>query len=75
MRLFRRHPIATILVVGLLIVIVAIAASGVVVWRAAHHDDASQVRSPYDDCGPVLPGHVLALFEDGVEPFLVTDRR
>ena len=32
---------------------------------------ASQVRSPYEDCGPVLPAHVLALFEDGVEPFLV----
>jgi uncharacterized SAM-binding protein YcdF (DUF218 family) len=40
-RLVRRHPIVSILAVGLLIVIVAIAASGVIVWRAAHHDDAS----------------------------------
>jgi LmbE family N-acetylglucosaminyl deacetylase len=35
----------------------------------ACHD--SQLRSPWDGCGPVLPDHVLALFDDGVEPFLV----
>jgi uncharacterized SAM-binding protein YcdF (DUF218 family) len=40
-RLVRRHPIVSIIAVGLLIVVVAIAASGVIVWRAAHHDDAS----------------------------------
>jgi vancomycin permeability regulator SanA len=42
-RLFRRHPIASILTVGLLVILAAIVASGVVVWRAAHHDDASEV--------------------------------
>jgi vancomycin permeability regulator SanA len=42
-RLVRRHPIASILAVVLLIVVGAIVASGVVVWRAAHHDDASEV--------------------------------
>jgi uncharacterized SAM-binding protein YcdF (DUF218 family) len=40
-RLVRRHPIVSIVAVGLLIVVAAIAVSGVVVWRAAHHDDAS----------------------------------
>ena len=43
MRLVRRHPVLTVLAVGLLIALAAIAASGVVVWRAAHHDDASQI--------------------------------
>jgi uncharacterized SAM-binding protein YcdF (DUF218 family) len=42
-RLFRRHPIVSILAVGSLIVALAIATSGVIVWRAAHHDDASDV--------------------------------
>jgi uncharacterized SAM-binding protein YcdF (DUF218 family) len=42
-RLVRRHPIVSLLAVGLLLVIVAIAASGIAVWRAAHHDDASEV--------------------------------
>jgi uncharacterized SAM-binding protein YcdF (DUF218 family) len=42
-RLVRRHPIVSLLAVGLLLVIIAIAASGIVVWRAAHHDDASDV--------------------------------
>ena len=36
---------------------------------------ASQVVSPHDDCGPVLPDHVLALFADGLEPFLVAGAR
>jgi uncharacterized SAM-binding protein YcdF (DUF218 family) len=42
-RLVRRHPIVTVLAIGLLFVLAAIAASGVVVWRAAHHDDASEI--------------------------------
>ena len=44
MRLVRRHPILTLLAVGLAVALVAIGASGVVVWRAAHHDDASDVE-------------------------------
>jgi len=43
-RLVRRHPILTLLAVGLAVALVAIGASGVVVWRAAHHDDASDVE-------------------------------
>ena len=44
MRLVRRHPILTLLALGLALALVAIGASGVVVWRAAHHDDASDVE-------------------------------
>jgi len=40
-RLVRRHPILALLALGLALALVAIGASGVVVWRAAHHDDAS----------------------------------
>jgi uncharacterized SAM-binding protein YcdF (DUF218 family) len=43
-RLVRRHPILTLLALGLSLALVAIGASGVVVWRAAHHDDASGVE-------------------------------
>ena len=44
MRLVRRHPILTLLALGLALVLIAIGVSGVVVWRAAHHDDASDVE-------------------------------
>jgi len=43
-RLVRRHPILTLLALGLALALIAIGASGVVVWRAAHHDDASDVE-------------------------------
>jgi uncharacterized SAM-binding protein YcdF (DUF218 family) len=43
-RLVRRHPILTLLALGLSLVLAAIGESGVVVWRAAHHDDASGVE-------------------------------
>jgi uncharacterized SAM-binding protein YcdF (DUF218 family) len=43
-RLVRRHPILTLLALGLALVLIAIGVSGVVVWRAAHHDDASDVE-------------------------------
>jgi uncharacterized SAM-binding protein YcdF (DUF218 family) len=42
-RLVRRHPIVSLLAVGLFLVLAAIVASGIAVWRAAHHDDASEV--------------------------------
>ena len=41
MRLVRRHPIVSVVAIGLLLALLAVVASGVVVWRAAHHDDAS----------------------------------
>ena len=44
MRLVRRHPILTLFALGLALALIAIGASGVVVWRAAHHDDASDVE-------------------------------
>jgi uncharacterized SAM-binding protein YcdF (DUF218 family) len=40
-RLVRRHPIVSVVAIGFLLILGAIVASGVVVWRAAHHDDAS----------------------------------
>jgi len=40
-RLVRRHPIVSVVAIGLLLALLAVVASGVVVWRAAHHDDAS----------------------------------
>ena len=52
MRLVRRHPIASSLAIGLLLVVAAIATSGIVVWRAAHHDDASD--HPHADAIVVL---------------------
>jgi LmbE family N-acetylglucosaminyl deacetylase len=39
--------------------------------RRAVECHASQLVSPHPDQGPVLPEHVLALFDDGVEAFLI----
>jgi LmbE family N-acetylglucosaminyl deacetylase len=39
--------------------------------RAAIEAHASQLRSPFPGYGPVLPEHVLALFDDGFEPYFV----
>ncbi len=43
MRTIRRSPILAALAVVLLLAVVAVVWSGVVVWRAAHHDDASEL--------------------------------
>jgi vancomycin permeability regulator SanA len=85
-RLVRRHPIVSLLAVGLLLVVVAIAASGVIVWRAAHHDDASEVdradaivvlgAAQYDGTpSPVFQGRldqVLRLWHEGRSDLIVT---
>jgi uncharacterized SAM-binding protein YcdF (DUF218 family) len=85
-RLIRRHPIVSILAVGLLIVLTAIAASGVIVWRAAHHDDASQVdhadaivvlgAAQYNGTpSPVFAGRLdqaLRLWQQGRSDLIVT---
>jgi LmbE family N-acetylglucosaminyl deacetylase len=39
--------------------------------QAAIDTHRSQVRSPIDGYGPVLPQHVLELFADGMEPFFL----
>jgi uncharacterized SAM-binding protein YcdF (DUF218 family) len=85
-RLVRRHPIVSILAVGLLIVLTAIAASGVIVWRAAHHDDASEVdhadaivvlgAAQYNGTpSPVFAGRLdqaLRLWQQGRSDLIVT---
>lgn len=43
MRLLRARPLVVALVGLAAVAVVAIAASGIVVWRAAHHDDASEI--------------------------------
>jgi uncharacterized SAM-binding protein YcdF (DUF218 family) len=85
-RLVRRHPIVSLLAVGLLLVIVAIGASGIVVWRAAHHDDASEVdqadaivvlgAAQYNGTpSPVFQGRLdqaLRLWQQGKADLIVT---
>ena len=39
----RRHPVVITVVAGALLVVGAVAASAVAVWRAAHHDEARRV--------------------------------
>lgn len=39
----RRHPVVSIALLAIAVVAATIAASGLVVWRAAHHDGASDV--------------------------------
>lgn len=43
MRFLRRHPVLATVTIVALLVLGAIVASGVAVWRAAHADDASRV--------------------------------
>jgi len=85
-RLVRRHPILTLLAVGLAVALVAIGASGVVVWRAAHHDDASDVEradaivvlgaAQYNGTpSPVFRGrleHARLLWEQGRADLVIT---
>ena len=86
MRLVRRHPILTLLALGLVLALIAIGASGVVVWRAAHHDDASEVEradaivvlgaAQYNGRpSPLFKGrldHALLLWQQGRADLVVT---
>ena len=40
----RRHPVVSVLALLLLVAVVAVGWSGLVVWRAAHHDAAADVE-------------------------------
>jgi uncharacterized SAM-binding protein YcdF (DUF218 family) len=42
-RLVRRHPLLAAIGAFVLAAVIVVATSGVVVWRAAHHDDASEI--------------------------------
>jgi vancomycin permeability regulator SanA len=75
----RRHPVVGVASFVVLFVLVAVAASGIVVWRAAHTDDASHVdqadviivlgAAQYDGTpSPVFQGrldHAVLLFRQG----------
>ena len=79
MGIVRRHPVLWVAGLGLLLSLAAIAGSGVVVWRAAHHDGAAEIpkadaivvlgAAQYDgDPSPVFAGrleHAQLLFEQG----------
>jgi uncharacterized SAM-binding protein YcdF (DUF218 family) len=85
-RLVRRHPILTLLALGLVLALIVIGASGVVVWRAAHHDDASDVEradaivvlgaAQYNGRpSPLFKGrldHALLLWQQGRADLVVT---
>jgi uncharacterized SAM-binding protein YcdF (DUF218 family) len=75
----RRHPVLVVGGLWLVLALAAIGGSGVVVWRAAHHDGAAEVpkadaivvlgAAQYDgDPSPVFAGrleHAELLFEQG----------
>ena len=79
MRWIRRHPVLASLAFVLLLVVGFVAGCGIVVWTAAHHDDASEIdradaivvlgAAQYDgEPSPVLAGrldHAALLFEQG----------
>ena len=86
MRLIRRHPVLVALGGVLLLGALLVGISGVVVWRAAHHDDASDVAhadaivvmgaAQYQGTpSPVFRGrleHVLLLWKQGRADLVVT---
>lgn len=75
----RRHPFLSAIALVLLASLVVVAGSALVVWRAAHHDDASDVETvdaiavlgaaQYDgDPSPVFQGrldHAALLYDQG----------
>ena len=79
MRWIRRHPVLASLAFVILLVVGFVAGCGIVVWTAAHHDDASEIdradaivvlgAAQYDgEPSPVLAGrldHAALLFEQG----------
>lgn len=76
---FRRHPLLSVLVLALLAVVVIVGLSALIVWREAHHDDASDLASAdvivvlgaaqYNGTpSPVLQGrleHAVLLYRQG----------
>jgi uncharacterized SAM-binding protein YcdF (DUF218 family) len=85
-RLIRRHPILSALGAVALVALLLVALSGALVWRAAHHDDASDVSradaivvlgaAQYQGApSPVLLGrlqHALLLWKQGRAKLVVT---
>lgn len=79
MRAIRRHPIVAAISFVVLLAIGFVVGCAIVVWRAAHHDDASEIQrldailvlgaAQYDgDPSPVFAGrldHAALLFDQG----------
>ena len=79
MRWIRRHPVWAAVSLVVLLSVGFVAGCGIVVWRAAHHDDASEIdradaivvlgAAQYDgDPSPVFAGrldHAALLYEQG----------
>lgn len=86
MRLIRRHPLLSVLALVLVAGLTLIVVSGVIVWRAAHHDDASLTdhadaivvlgAAQYDGVpSPLFAGrldHAALLWEQGRSDLVVT---
>ena len=86
MRLLRRHPILAVCAALLLVAVAVLVVSAAVVWRAAHHDGASDHdradaivvlgAAQYDgDPSPVFRGrleHALLLWEQGRADLVLT---
>jgi uncharacterized SAM-binding protein YcdF (DUF218 family) len=86
MRLARRHPFLSIVAAIAAVALALVAASAVIVWRAAHHDDASDVdrvhaivvlgAAQYDGRpSPVFRGrldHAYLLWEQGRADTVIT---
>lgn len=82
----RRHPFLSVVALLLLAGVALIVVSGVIVWRAAHHDDATHTdradaivvlgAAQYDgDPSPVFAGrldHAALLWEQGRSDVVVT---
>jgi uncharacterized SAM-binding protein YcdF (DUF218 family) len=78
-RWIRRHPVLAVFAFAVLLTVGFVAGCGIVVWRSAHHDDASQIdradaivvlgAAQYDgEPSPVFAGrldHAALLYEQG----------
>jgi uncharacterized SAM-binding protein YcdF (DUF218 family) len=79
MRWIRRHPVLATFAFGVLLLVGFVAGCGIVVWEAAHHDDASEIdradaivvlgAAQYDgEPSPVFAGrldHAALLYDQG----------
>jgi uncharacterized SAM-binding protein YcdF (DUF218 family) len=85
-RLVRGHPFLSLIAVALLLVATVFGWAGITVWRAAHHDDASEIdgadaivvlgAAQYDGKpSPVFQGrldHAFLLWQQGRSRLIVT---